>query len=111
MHYGLSVEQLENEFPELVIEDKFGKKYINYVEMVPLLVQSIKELSTEVTMLKQQLGIEKTSKKAKQQTTTIEKTRSTKFDKKSETYDLSGRLSTNPQRGVYVQDGKKIAVR
>ena len=25
MHYGLSVEQLENEFPELVIEDKFGK--------------------------------------------------------------------------------------
>ena len=62
LHYGLSAEQLEESFPSLVLEDGEGNKYINYVEMVPLLVQSIRELSAKVTALEAQLGISDPSK-------------------------------------------------
>ena len=55
--YGLAADQLQEVFPELVYEDAEGNYSINYVEMVPLLVQSIRELSSEVATLKQQLGI------------------------------------------------------
>ncbi len=51
LHYGLSTEQLEETFPDLVTEDKDGNKYINYVEMVPILVQAINELSAKVEAL------------------------------------------------------------
>lgn len=92
-------------------EDKEGNFSINYVEMVPLLVQSIRELSAEVTELRHQLGLEKTVNKSKQQTTAIEKTENTKSDKNSTTYDLSGRPIANPQRGIYIQDGKKVVAK
>lgn len=50
-HYGLSAEQLEEVFPDLVYENEDGTKSINYVEMVPILVQAINELSAKVTAL------------------------------------------------------------
>lgn len=109
--YGLAADQLKEVFPELVYEDKEGNFSINYVEMVPLLVQSIRELSAEVTELRHQLGLEKTVNKSKQQTTAIEKTENTKSDKNSTTYDLSGRPIANPQRGIFIKDGKKITVK
>ena len=109
--YGLAADQLKEVFPELVYEDKEGNFSINYVEMVPLLVQSIRELSAEVTELRKQMGLEKTVNKSKQQTTAIEKTENTKSDKNSTTYDLSGRPIANPQRGIFVKDGKKITVK
>lgn len=111
MGYALQPEQLQKVFPELVYEDKEGNFSINYVEMVPLLVQSIRELSAEVTELRHQLGLEKTVNKSKQQTTAIKKTENTKSDKNSTTYDLSGRPIANPQRGIFVKDGKKITVK
>ena len=62
--YGLAADQLKEVYPELVYEDKEGNYSINYVEMVPLLVQSIKELSAEVAILKEQLGIQDPKKTA-----------------------------------------------
>ena len=56
--YGLAADQLKEVYPELVYEDKEGNYSINYIEMVPLLVQSIKELSAEVATLKEQLGVQ-----------------------------------------------------
>jgi len=50
-HYGLSADQLEEVFPDLVYENEDGTKSINYVEMVPILVQAINELSAKVTAL------------------------------------------------------------
>ena len=50
-HYGIDGEQLKNEFPELVDEDLHGNFHINYSEMVPLLLQSIRELSSRVREL------------------------------------------------------------
>ncbi|MBQ8968579.1 MAG: hypothetical protein IJ064_02435 [Bacteroidaceae bacterium] len=62
LHYGLSADQLEEVFPSLVKDDGNGTKYINYVEMVPLLVQAINELSTKVATLEAQLGIQDPTK-------------------------------------------------
>ena len=63
VQYGLNAEQLKAVYPELVYEDANGNVSINYVEMVPLLVQSINELSAKVAELEG-----KASKKAKAQT-------------------------------------------
>ena len=51
IQYGLDVEQLKAVYPELVYEDANGNVSINYVEMVPLLVQSINELSKKIAEL------------------------------------------------------------
>ena len=71
IQYGLDAEQLKAVYPELVYEDDNGNVSINYVEMVPLLVQSINELKAEIAELK---GT--SAKKAKKPagTTAIEET-------------------------------------
>ena len=53
-HYALDADRLEDTFPDLVYVRKDGSKAINYVEMIPLLVQSINELSAEIEVLKGQ---------------------------------------------------------
>ena len=50
-HYGLSAEELEEVFPDLVYENEDGTKSINYVEMVPILVQAINELNAKIEVL------------------------------------------------------------
>ena len=50
-HYALSADELERVFPNLVYTDKDGGKAINYVEMVPLLVQCINELNARLSAL------------------------------------------------------------
>jgi len=62
LHYGLDADQLETVFPDLVYENEDGTKSINYVEMVPILVQAINELQSQVNELKG--GQEGTVKKA-----------------------------------------------
>ena len=98
-HYGIAVEQLEKAFPELVLEDREGNKFINYVEMVPLLVQSIRELSAKVTALEAQLGISDPSKpvlKTKDKTEEADNVTLALPDNGQEAtlnvYDLSGKL-------------------
>ena len=70
VQYGLDADQLKAVYPELVYEDANGNVSINYVEMVPLLVQSINELKAEIAELK---GT--SAKKAKvKETTGVEET-------------------------------------
>mgnify|MGYP002625551704 CR=1 FL=1 len=52
-HFALDADRLEEAFPDLVYVNKEGSKVINYMEMIPLLVQSINELSEEIAKLKQ----------------------------------------------------------
>ena len=70
-HYGLNAEQLEAVFPDLVYEDENGTKSINYVEMVPILIQAINELKGEINALK---GDETTSRDVKKEATGLTKT-------------------------------------
>ena len=69
IQYGLAADQLKAVYPELVYEDENGNVSINYVEMVPLLVQSINELSAKVAELE---GNSAKKAKAKAETTGIE---------------------------------------
>ncbi len=55
-HYGLSADQLEEVFPDLVYEQEDGTKSINYVEMVPILVQAINELNAKIETLENKDG-------------------------------------------------------
>lgn len=68
-HYGLSAEELEAAFPDLVYENEDGTKSINYVEMVPILVQAIKELNTKIEVLE---GEQSDAKKSKGVSTGID---------------------------------------
>ena len=69
IQYGLAADQLIEVYPELVYEDKNGNISINYVEMVPLLVKAINELSSELAELK---GTSSKKVKGKKETTTME---------------------------------------
>lgn len=50
-HYALSADALEDIYPDLVYENADGSKSINYIEMIPLLVQSINELNAKIAVL------------------------------------------------------------
>ena len=51
VRYSIDEESLREVYPELVYEDLDGNVSINYIEMVPLLVQSIKELNAKIEEL------------------------------------------------------------
>lgn len=53
-HYGLLAQDVQKLFPELVSEDGDGYLSLNYVELIPLLIQAVQELSAEVEELKKQ---------------------------------------------------------
>ena len=71
IQYGLAADQLKAVYPELVYEDANGNVSINYVEMIPLLVQSINELSQKLAALE---GTSAKKSKSKSQPTAIEET-------------------------------------
>lgn len=51
VHYGLSAQQLKAVFPDLVYENEDGTDAINYMELVPILVQTINELNDRISVL------------------------------------------------------------
>ena len=51
-HIGLSAQELQEIYPELVVEGQDGYLGVNYVELVPILIRSIQELKAEVDELK-----------------------------------------------------------
>ena len=75
IQYGLDPAQLREVYPELVYGDEEGNISINYVEMVPLLVQSINELTQRIDELENG-GTSSKRVKKKTETTGIEETAS-----------------------------------
>ena len=47
-HYGVIAQELQKIYPDLVIEGEDGYLGVNYVELVPLLIQSVQELSAKL---------------------------------------------------------------
>lgn len=57
-YYGLIAQQIENEFPELVNTDSLTEtKAINYDGMIPILLEGIKELQSQVEYLENEIII------------------------------------------------------
>jgi trimeric autotransporter adhesin len=49
---GLLAQQVQKVFPELVTADADGYLAVDYVSMIPILIESIKELKTKIDLLK-----------------------------------------------------------
>lgn len=60
--YALDVNAVKQSFPALIIEDAQGNEYVNYTQLVPILVQAIKELKTELDDLKEAVASSGTRK-------------------------------------------------
>ena len=52
-HYGLSAQELQNIYPDLVKKGQDGYYGINYVELVPILIRSIQELKQQLDEVKE----------------------------------------------------------
>lgn len=51
-YYGLSAQELQQIYPDMVTEQQNGYLAVNYVELVPILIRSIQELKSEIDDLK-----------------------------------------------------------
>ncbi len=51
IHYGLLAQEVKELYPELVHEDAAGVMSINYIELIPLLIQAVQDLSVQVNDL------------------------------------------------------------
>lgn len=51
IHYGLLAQEVKKLYPELVHEDGAGVMSINYIELIPLLIQAVQDLSAQVSAL------------------------------------------------------------
>lgn len=51
-HYGVSAQELQKIYPDLVLEGQDGYLAVNYTELVPILIRSIQELKQELNDVK-----------------------------------------------------------
>lgn len=56
IHFGLSAQELQEIYPNLVMEGQDGYLAINYIELIPLLIRSIQDLKQELNELKSDYG-------------------------------------------------------
>ena len=61
-YYALDVNAVKQRFPALIIKDAQGNEYVNYTQLVPILVQAITELKTELDDLKEAVASSGTRK-------------------------------------------------
>ncbi len=52
-HYGLIAQEVEDVFPNLVSADEQGYKYVNYNELIPILLKVVQDQQREIDALKQ----------------------------------------------------------
>jgi hypothetical protein len=62
-HYGVSAQELQKIYPDLVLEGQDGYLAVNYSELVPLLIRSLQELKQELDDVK---GVSDAVRKAPQ---------------------------------------------
>jgi hypothetical protein len=52
VHYGFIAQDVEKIYPELVKNSEMGYKTINYIELIPFLVQKLNDNAKEIELLK-----------------------------------------------------------
>ena len=67
IHYGLFAQEVKELYPELVHEDDAGVMSINYIELIPLLIQAVQDLSDQVSLLSYSSSKESIRQSAPQQ--------------------------------------------
>lgn len=106
LHYGLSAQELQEIYPDLVQEGQDGFLGVNYTELVPILIRSIQELKQEVDALKSASAYA-----ARPEDKQVTGMSSNVFQGVSNAavYDLQGHALANKtvRKDIYVQKGKK----
>jgi hypothetical protein len=54
-HYGVVAQEVERVLPEVVKEGPDGEKSVSYTEIVPVLIEAIKEQQKEIERLKMEV--------------------------------------------------------
>jgi len=54
-HYGVIAQEIEKIFPEIVSQDASGDRFVSYNELIPILIEAIKEQQKEIESLKQEV--------------------------------------------------------
>ncbi|MEQ9374845.1 MAG: tail fiber domain-containing protein [Imperialibacter sp.] len=62
VHFGVIAQEIEKLFPHMVKEDSRGYKSVNYTELIPVLIEAIKEQQKLIEKLMADLSNEKTTK-------------------------------------------------
>lgn len=52
LEIGLIAQEVEKVLPNIVYTDEEGNKLINYIALIPVLIESVKALQAEVTELR-----------------------------------------------------------
>lgn len=72
IHYGLLAQEVKELYPELVYEDSAGVMSINYMELIPLLIQAVQDLSEQVSALSNSSNASARKQAPKQRESTTE---------------------------------------
>jgi hypothetical protein len=51
--YGVIAQEVQKEFPEIVKMRDDGYLTVDYIQLIPILIEAVKELKTELDLLKQ----------------------------------------------------------
>lgn len=54
-HYGFIAQEVEKLFPNLVNDNNLGYKSINYIELIPILINKINSIQNEINKLKEKI--------------------------------------------------------
>lgn len=55
-HFGVMAQEVETVFPELVKTDEKGNKLVNYTQMIPLMLETIKHLTSRINQLEKKIS-------------------------------------------------------
>jgi len=108
-HYGLSAQELQEIYPDLVYERQNGYLGINYVELVPVLIRSIQELKKEIDELKAKNNQTRGTNFVSDATSL--NSAINEIGSSRNTYSLKGNLISNTAKGILIQNGRKQAVK
>jgi len=54
-HYGFIAQEVEKLFPNLVNDNNLGYKSINYIELIPILINKINSIQNEINKMKDKI--------------------------------------------------------
>lgn len=57
LHYGLLAQEIKEVFPDLVTTDKNGYMYVDYIGLIPVLINAVNELSGELAAVNGELAV------------------------------------------------------
>lgn len=108
LHIGFIAQELQSVLPEVVITDENGDLGVNYIEIIPLLTEAIKEQQNQIDALTNALGNNTGNKGAMVSTGYLEQNTPNPFSESTEIRYQLPEGTIKGVIGVYDMNGKEI---